>query len=243
MRHPEITAIVGSTRSLQRVEGGEATGLTYPIIGALCDLYKVPTEERFELQRLWELKEAMTWTQPRGKSVFGYDAYRELELHASEVKQYESTWVPGKLQTKRYARNIFTRNPNLDKDGVEQGVVDRLRGQRSFWEGDGGCRFHFLMSEAVLRYGCDAEQLDRMVEADSLQHATVRYLPFASGPAPLLMLPFTLLSFPDEGDLDIVYVDAQNAFLYFEEDESVQHYRMSLDTAEGLTRSIKEFKR
>lgn len=243
MRHERITAIVGSTRSLQRLEGGEASSLTYPIIGALCDLYKAPSEEKFELQRLWELKEATTWTQPRGRSVFGYDAYQELELQASEVQQYESTWVPGKLQTRRYARNIFTRNPNLDEEGIEQGVTNRLRDQRSFWEGTGERRYHFLLSEAVLRYGCDAEQLDRMVEADSLDHATVRYLPFAGGPAPLLMLPFTLLSFPAEDDPDIVYVDAQNAFLYFEEVESVQHYRMSLDTTEGLTRSIKELKR
>lgn len=234
--------MVGSTRSLQRLESGEATGLTFPVIGSLCDLYGVPPEEKFELQRLWRLGPATNWTQPRGRSVFGFDAYRELALQASTIYQYESTFVPGPLQTERTMRVLFSRNPALSEADINQGVIDRLRAQQSFWEGDGSCRFTFLLGEAVLRSGCDAEQLDRLREADSLEHATVRYLPFEGGPASMLYLPFSLLCFPDEGDAEIVYVDAQDAFLYFEEAESVQHYRTSLDSADDQARSIKEFK-
>jgi hypothetical protein len=98
------------------------------------------------------------------------------------------------------------------------------------------------MSEAVLRMGCDAEQVSRLVEADELDHATVRHLPFSSGPPLLLHLPFTLLSFPAEDDPDIVFVEGQNAYLYFEEAESVQYYRHGLDSVADLARSIKEFK-
>jgi hypothetical protein len=243
MRHPEITAMVGSTRSLQRLEGGEPTGLTFPVIGSLCDLYQVPPEEKFELQRLWRLGPDTNWTQPRGRSVFGYEAYRELELQAKTVYQYESTFVPGKLQTENTMRKLFSRNPNLSEAEIDDGAANRLEAQRPFWEESGDRRFSFLLGEAVLRSGCDGEQLDRLVEADLLDHATVRYIPFESGPAPLLMVPFTLLSFPDENDTDIVYVDAQDAFLYFEESESVQRYRTSLESADDQARSIKEFKR
>jgi hypothetical protein len=242
MRHPEIIDILGSTRTLQRLENGESTRLKYPAIGALCDLYKVPAEEKFELQRLWRLGPDANWTQPRGRSIFGFDAYRELARQASAVYQYESTFVPGPLQTERTMRMLFSRNPALSAEDIDQGARSRLRGQRSFWRSDGDCEFNFLLSEAVLRSGCDAAQLDRLREADSLDYATVRYLPFESGPASLLYIPFRLLSFPSVDDPDIVYVDAQDAYLYFEEPESVQHYRTSLASADDLARSIKEFK-
>jgi hypothetical protein len=242
MRHAEIIDILGSTRTLQRLENGESTRLKYPSIGALCDLYKVPAEEKFELQRLWRLGPDANWTQPRGRSIFGFDAYRELARQASTVYQYESTFVPGPLQTERTMRMLFSRNPALSAEDIDAGARSRLRGQRSFWESNGDCEFHFLLGEAVLRSGCDAAQLDRLREADSLDYATVRYLPFESGPASLLYIPFSLLSFPSEDDPDIVYVDAQDAYLYFEEAESVQHYRTSLESADDLARSIKEFK-
>ncbi|MFG3340914.1 DUF5753 domain-containing protein [Glycomyces sp. NPDC048151] len=241
MRHAGITAIVGSTRSLQRLEGGEATGLTYPIIGALCDLYKVPAEEKFELQRLWELREATTWTQPRGRSVFGYDAYRELELHSSEVYQYEVNFVPGYLQTERTMRMIFSRNPDFTDADINQQVEKRKRNQAPLWQNSGGRRFKFLLSEAILRADCDAAQIDRLVEADTLDHVSVKYLPYSSGSA-LLYLPFTLLTFASDGDAEIVYVEAPDAYLYFEEAESVRYYRTGLDASEGQARSIKEFK-
>jgi transcriptional regulator with XRE-family HTH domain len=195
MRHPEIIDILGSTRTLQRLENGESTRLKYPAIGALCDLYKVPAEEKFELQRLWRLGPDANWTQPRGRSIFGFDAYRELARQASAVYQYESTFVPGPLQTERTMRMLFSRNPALSAEDIDQGARSRLRGQRSFWRSDGDCEFNFLLSEAVLRSGCDAAQLDRLREADSLDYATVRYLPFeragvvAVHPVPTALLP------------------------------------------------------
>jgi hypothetical protein len=241
MRHPEITAIVGSTRSLQRLENGEATGLTFPIIGSLCDLYEVPPEEKFELQRLWRLGPATTWTQPRGRSVFGYDAYRELELHAKTVYQYEVTFVPGPLQTERYMRTLFSRNPNFSEEDIERHVARRQRAQAGFWQKKGGRTFHFLMSEAALRSGCDTQQIERLVEADSLDYASVKYYPFAGGPPSLMTLPFILLEFPDGDDPEVVYVEAQNAHIYFEEVESVRDYRAGLDVSAYQARSIKEF--
>ncbi len=241
LRHPDIVDAVGSTRTAQRLEDGEATLLTYPVIGTLCDLYGISAEEKFELQRLWRLGGATTWTQPRGRSVFGFDAFRELQSHASVVHQYESTFVPGQIQSESHMRMLFGSNPTLSAAEAEEEVQIRLRGQQSFWEGTHP-NHHFLMSEAVLRFGCDAEQINRLIEADSLDHATVRYLPFAGGPPHHMHLPFILLSFPAENDPDIVFVEAQNGYLYFEEAESVEYYSSGLESVADQARSIKEFK-
>jgi hypothetical protein len=243
LRHPDITDAVGSTRTAQRLEDGEATQLTYPVIGSLCDLYRMPAEEKFELQRLWRLgPDATTWVQPRGRSVFGFAAFRELELHASKVFRYESTYMPGHFQTEAHMRKLFARNPEFGPDDIDRHVAERLDSQRPFWQG-GDQRFYFLLSEAVLRFGCDAEQLERLIEADSLDHATVKYLPFDSGPPSNLHLPFALLEFPEEGDPDIVFVEAQDAYLYFEEASSVRSYRTSLDRTDERARAVREFKR
>ena len=241
LRHNEITARVGSTRTAQRLEDGEATSIAFPVIGSLCDLYGMPKEEKFELERLWRLGPATTWTQPRGRGLFGFNAFHELQLHASVVHQYESTFVPGQVQSESHMRMLFGRNPDLNEAEAEHEVQIRLQSQQTFWHGD-ETEHHFLMSEAVLRFGCDAEQIDRLIEADSLDHATVRYLPFSSGPPYLMHLPFILLSFPAEDDPDIVFVEGQNAYLYFEEAESVRHYHNGLNAVEDLARSVKEFK-
>lgn len=242
LRHPDIVDAVGSTRTAQRLEDGEATQLTYPVIATLCDLYEMPAEEKFELQRLWRLgPDATTWTQPRGKSIFGFDAFNELQSQASVVTKYETTFVPGPLQTESTMRMLFGRNPGLDEATIEEEVRIRKQNQRPFWQ-SGGLKFDFLVSEGVLRTGCDAEQIARIMEADSLEHATVRYLPFSAGPPSLMHLPFTLLAFPAKGDPDIVFVEAQDAYLYFEEAESVRYYRHGLESVDGLARSIKEFK-
>jgi hypothetical protein len=121
-------------------------------------------------------------------------------------------------------------------------VSARQRAQLPFWQENPGRKYGFLLSEAALRSGCDVEQIERLFEADSLDHATVKYLPFDSGPPSRLTLPFILLSFEGEEDPDIVYVEAPDAHLYFEEAESVQNYRMGLEASEGQARSIKEFK-
>lgn len=241
LRHPEVIDRVGSARTAQRLEDGEATTLAFPVIGSLCDLYGMPKEEKFELERLWRLGPATTWTQPRGRGLFGFSAFHELQLHSSTVYQYESTFVPGQLQSESHMRMLFPRNPDLDEAAVEQEVQNRLRNQQPFWQGNEP-KHHFLMSEAVLHFGCDTEQIGRLIEADELDHATVRYLPFTAGPPHLMHLAFTLLSFPLEDDPDIVFVEAQNGYLYFEEAESVQHYRDGLESVAGLARSIKEFK-
>lgn len=241
LRHPEVTARAGSTRTVQRLEDGEATTLSFPVIGSMCDLYGMPKEEKFELERLWRLGPATTWTQPRGRGLFGFSAFHELQLHASTVHQYESTFVPGQLQSESHMRMLFGSNPDLSDADVEREVQARLRNQQPFWQGNEPTH-HFLMSEAVLRMGCDAEQVARLIEADTLDHAVVQFLPFSSGPPQLLHLPFTLLSFPADDDPDIVFVEAQNGYLYFEEAESVQHYRNGLDSVAAVARSIKEFK-
>ncbi|WP_205323930.1 helix-turn-helix transcriptional regulator [Glycomyces sp. YM15] len=241
LRHPEIAERAGSTRTAQRLEEGEATSLSFPVIGSLCDLYGMRKEEKFELERLWRLGPATTWTQPRGRGLFGFNAFHELQLHASVVYQYESTFIPGQLQSENHMRMLFGHNPELTEAQAEHEVQARLRNQQPFWDASTPVH-HFLLSEAVLRFGCDIEQIDRLVEADSLDHATVRYLPFSGGPPNLMHLPFILLSFAAEDDPDIVFVEAQNAYLYFEEAESVRHYRGGLNAVAGLARSIKEFK-
>jgi hypothetical protein len=241
LRHPDIVDAVGSTRTLQRLEDGEATQLTYPVIGTLCDLYKMSAEEKFELQRLWRLGPATTWTQPRGRSVFGFAAFRELELQSSSVYRYESTYIPGHLQAETHMRRLFSRNPDYGAEQVKQSVKERLDWQQPFWEGRTG-ESHFLLGEAALRFGCDPAQLNRLIEVDEMDNATVRFLPFDSGHPSNLHVPFALLEFTSPSDPGIVIVEAQDAYLYFEESESLLSYRTSFDMADHQARTIREFR-
>ncbi len=125
-------------------------------------------------------------------AVAGYfEAARQLEQQAVMIREFALSFVPGILQTERYARAVLSTSfPRVSEEECDRLVVTRLERARILddpvtpvvWA---------LLDEAVLRRvvggpGVMAEQLNYLVKLAEMGRIQVHVLPFALGTHPLL---------------------------------------------------------
>ena len=107
----------------------------------------------------------------------------EIEAATDLTRNFESVFVPGLLQTPEYARYRFAeRLEDIGApDDVDDAVAARMNRQQVIYRT--GKRFHFVVTEAVLRYLlCPPEvmagQLDRLVSLSTLTTIRFGVIPF-----------------------------------------------------------------
>ncbi|MBD2833274.1 helix-turn-helix transcriptional regulator [[Kitasatospora] papulosa] len=144
------------------------------------------------------------------KFVDHFAAVAELERHATEIRQFGLTLVPGLLQTDSYARALFRayrpnhRSEELDRDVVirtERGRVLDSALNPVVWT---------LLDEAVLRRHIGgpavmAEQLRNIAGLADAGRIRLHIVPFEVGAHALLQSLVTLLSFDDSAP--VAYVE------------------------------------
>jgi transcriptional regulator with XRE-family HTH domain len=106
-----------------------------------------------------------------------------IEAATDLTRNFESVFVPGLLQTPEYARYRFAeRLEDIGApDDVDDAVAARMNRQQVIYRT--GKRFHFVVTEAVLRYLlCPPEvmagQLDRLVSLSTLTTIRFGVIPF-----------------------------------------------------------------
>ena len=111
------------------------------------------------------------------------ESIAEYEAAATTTLNFESVLVPGLLQTSEYARAMLSER--LDDiagvDDVDDAVAARMQRQQVLYRA--GKRFHFVITEAVLRYRLStpevmAGQLDRLVALTTLTTIRFGVIPF-----------------------------------------------------------------
>jgi transcriptional regulator with XRE-family HTH domain len=229
----EVSAqLLCSASKVSRMETGH--GVALRDIRDLCDLYGVIDEE--ERGRLTELAlqgKQQGWWQAYD---LNYGTYIGLEAEAASIHDFQSTLIPGLLQTEAYARAVLERgNVNPAPEWVQKYVDARITRQEILAQGH-RLRFHSIVDEAALRRECGGrevmrEQLERLAEAAELPRVTVQVLPFAIGAHPAAEDCFSILGFA--GSLpDIVYVEGTSAIERFREAFAFLQ-DLALDSAES----------
>jgi transcriptional regulator with XRE-family HTH domain len=146
-----------------------------------------------------------------------------LDEQTKLFRAFESTFVPGLLQTAEYARARFAQSIRVLKvlNDVDEAVRVRLQRQEILYRADK--RFHFLLTEAVLRYRlCPVNamlaQLDRLVALSAMRNVRLGIIPFE---APYVVAPahgFWLL------DEDLVIVETFSAELNLAQPQEIALY-------------------
>ncbi|MBB4979567.1 helix-turn-helix domain-containing protein [Streptomyces nymphaeiformis] len=145
-----------------------------------------------------------TWRKLINKSPYAsyFQAAAELEDMATKICEFESTAIPGLLQTPAYARAVVhASNPLATDDYVEETVKGRL--DRSAILRDATRPMYWvILHEAVLRIPVGgpavmAEQLDHLVVQARNRVALIQVLPFAAGAYPQMGKPLKLMEFED----------------------------------------------
>jgi transcriptional regulator with XRE-family HTH domain len=180
-----------SDAKISRMENGQR-GAVARDVRDLCKFYGVPTQRRDQLMTL--SREAAAADQGTTSTIPGkYSTYVALESQARSLRNYEGTFVPGLLQTERYAREVTLQNGDTEytEEDVQQRVQIRMDRQRRVWgDGDDKLRAHFVIDENVLwrPAGIDErtramreEQIDRLIRATMLDNVTLQIIPYAAG--------------------------------------------------------------
>lgn len=107
--------------------------------------------------------------------------FGELEADTIFLRNFESTYIPGLLQTADYAHaQLADGSENADQD-VDEAVASRMARQHVLYRADK--RFHLVITEAALRYRLCPQpvlvgQLDRLISVASVQTIRFGIVPF-----------------------------------------------------------------
>lgn len=147
----------------------------------------------------------------------------ELDAKTRSFRAFESTFVPGLLQTAEYARARFTQSITVFKvrNDIDEAVQARIQRQEILYRSDK--RFHFVLTEAVLRYRlCSPKimigQLDRLISLTLLPNVRLGIVGFET---PYVVAPahgFWLL------DKDRVMVETFSAELNLAQPQEIELY-------------------
>ncbi len=234
---------MGSTRTLKRLEAGVKVRVTFVVIGRLAEYYGAPRQTRFELERIWRFVDDEIWAQPsHAVENSGWDVYLEFERLAVGLKKFETMFVPGEIQTERTMRRLFQRG-DVSPERIPVLIEDRLARQETLSSRLESIKLQYLLTEMVLRCGCDEEQLDRLLEIEEHPNVTIEYLPFSGGPYPMLDVPFYVLSFRDHEDPSIVYLESPFERRFYENSDAVGKYHQIFEGGLRQAKSLKEFQR
>lgn len=159
-----------------------------------------------------------------------YTHYISFEAEARSVRNYETIFVPGLLQSERYARAAITQAglPIANPDDIAHRVEVRMQRQASLRRKD-PLQLWAICDESVLHRlvgGAEvmAEQLRALVDAASSPNIVVQVIPFRAGAHAGMPGSFVIMDFPDPQDPEIVYVDSMAGDLFLEAEADIRRY-------------------
>lgn len=206
----EVTRRTGISRAaLTRAENGE----TVPHqrnLRDLLDLYGVKGAQKALLLDLAAQPEAHGWWQAYTDLPGDYPTYLAFEAQARTILDYETSYIPGLLQTEAYARAVIRgTSPFDDDDTVEARVTDRMERQ-SVLRGENAPTLLAIVEESLLRRPIGGpevmrEQLRHLADTAERPGVTVQVIPRTVGAYPGMEGPVVLLSF--EATTDVAYLD------------------------------------
>ncbi|GAA1799939.1 helix-turn-helix domain-containing protein [Planosporangium flavigriseum] len=208
---------------------------------ALLDTYGVTDEaRRSELIALSRQATQLGWLQQfESELPEQYTTYISFEGDARSIRNYESLFVPGLLQTEEYARAIIKGVlPFASDDEVEHRVEARLQRQEVLRKKH-PLRLWAILDEAVLhrRVGGTTvmvKQLQALVTAANQPHITLQVIPFSSGAHTGMLGSFVVMDFPDPADPDLVYIDSMAGDLFLERAPDLRRFTMLFDHLQAL---------
>ncbi|WP_189237969.1 helix-turn-helix domain-containing protein [Planomonospora parontospora] len=231
LRPEDAAARLGWSRSkVSRIETGRTrAGLTD--VASICDLYGVGSSARAGLLQLAKEARQRGWWTAYADVFTG--SYIGLEDEAALIRQWEVQLVPGLLQTEEYARTVIRagRPEPHNADDIQRRVMARMA-RRTLLSRPDAPELHAVLDEGVVRRPIGGretmrEQLEALLAAARRPNVTIRILPYSAGAHAGLEGAFTVLSFPEEIDPDVAYVEGTAGDIYVESSEQVDRYSLA----------------
>jgi transcriptional regulator with XRE-family HTH domain len=219
-----------NSATLWRIETARARPQRRTLL-ALLDKYDLTDQQRrTDLVDLAKDAVQLGWLQAYEDLLPDeYTAYISFEAEARSLRNYESQFVPGLLQTEAYARAVITGLlPNVDEEKIKQRVDARMQRQESITK-EPPLNLWVIMDEAVLHRnvgGADVmrEQYQHLAKLAKLPHITLQVLPYEVGAHPGMHGAFAIMDFPDPADPALIYIENMTGALFLERPADVENY-------------------
>ena len=157
----------------------------------------------------------------------------EINARTQHFRAFESTFIPGLLQTAEYARFRCAQDITVFKvrNDINEAVAARMQRQAILYQPDK--RFHFILTEAALRYRlCPPEimigQLDRLLSFSHLPNVKLGIIGFDTAYVVAPAHGFWLL------DNDRVMVETFSAELNLAQPQEISLYAGIFDSLAGV---------
>jgi transcriptional regulator with XRE-family HTH domain len=222
---------VSPASKISRVE--KATlGIKAEDLDRLLDLYGVNDAEK---------REALHSFARQGKTRGWWQTYRDvispayadlisLEADAVSMRSYQSTLIPGLLQTAAYARATIGGINMTSTDGEVDALVEVRMARQSVLTRPKPLELWAVISEAALHPRVKSapqmmkEQLQKLLDIARLPHVSIQVLPLDAPPHVGMSGGFTVVGFPETSDLDVVLLEHLTSALYVEDAAEVSRY-------------------
>ena len=232
-----------SPSKVSRMETGQR-GATLRDVRDLCELYGVTDEAQVDhLMALAREGKQQAWWQSYELNYFA--TYVDLEQAASSLYYYQSTIVPGLLQTVDYMKAMYDASmpAEFTPERIGEHIDVRLRRQQVLTRNP-PLRLSAVFDEAVLHrvVGGPAvmgSQLRHLVELGRRRNVTLQVIPYSAGAHPAMDNMFTILEFEDVAPA-VVYVESLMGGLYHEREAEIDRYRRVFEYSQNIALSPKE---
>ncbi|MFD6156673.1 helix-turn-helix domain-containing protein [Nocardia sp. NPDC060256] len=209
----EVSAQTGiNVTTLYRIETAQARPQRRTL-QAMLDLYAVSEEQRDDAMELLSdaLKPGMSRAYEGSVSEV-YAAYINFEAEALSARHYQTSTIPGLLQTMEYATAVIdTSMPKVEAAIMEDRARARMDRAANLTKEE-PLELWVVMDEAAIRRTVGGPavmhgQLDRLLQETKRKNVILQILPFEAGAHPGMAGSFTLLDFHDPADPELVYVE------------------------------------
>jgi hypothetical protein len=233
-----------TTTDVQRRLGWSATKLNWlekarwidPVtdqVTDLCELYGIEGADREALITLARQGRDRGWWGKYYSDVFGREELPGFENGASQIRTFQTAFIPGLLQAPSYIE-LVTRAAGIDDPAeIKRHTDARLRRQDILTRESSPCRLHAVIDEnATARITDPAirrDQLRYLLETTGKPNVDMQLLPFTAGVYPAPGEVFIYLSFPGPDERDIVYLETAVDDRMLEEYDELERYRLKFD--------------
>jgi hypothetical protein len=203
-----------------------------PDIRAMLDIYRVGDSQGQELLRLADKSREVPWWHKYKELSFA--PFAGLEAEAETVSQYAALIVPGLLQTEAYGAEIL-RAIHFDAkpEELQRRLQLRMDRQALLSEPESP-RHRVVLDEAVLRRSVGGRevmhaQLERLIDLAALPNVTLQVLPFTAGAHAGMDGAFTILTYGEPEDPDVVFIEHIGGDAYIEDFDLTRQYNQTFE--------------
>lgn len=210
---------------------------------ALLDAYGVVDAKREAILALSNQANEQGWLRPYHADLPDeYVGYISFEADARSVRNYESLFIPGLLQTEAYAQAVIRGVlPTATTKEVDQRVQARVDRQVVFAK-DHPLELWAIIDEATLRRAVGGSkvatgQLNHLLTMAEQPFVTLQVIPFGAGAHPGMLGSFVLMDFPEPDDPALIYIDSMAGDLFLEAEEDIRRYNQIFDHLRAQAKS------